>query len=160
MNFTASLLLLLQRQIAVYTRFLNLLQEERTALGQVQPDALEKLTAERARLTAALEALDQELRGLFTNAKIVFSGRAVKQLFTTLAEPQRSQLAKLWHQLLASAAECQKQNAVNSKIVDTRRQQTDRVLRILMGQTTLAASTYAADGRVQPGTASATLATV
>jgi len=159
MNFSASLLQLLQRQIAVYTRFLDLLHEEQAALGHVQPDALEKLTAERARLVAALEAQEQEMRALFANAKIIFSARAVKQLFTTLAEPQRSQLAKLWRQLLAIAADCKQQNAVNSKIVDTRRQQTDRVLRILMGQTTLAGSTYAADGRVQPGTASASLAT-
>lgn len=159
MNFVVSLLQLLPRQITVYTRFLDLLHEERSALAHTQPDALENCTAERARLVTALEAQDLELRALFENAKINFSSRAVKQFIATLAEPQRSQLARVWHQLLSIAAECKQHNAINSKIVDTRRQHTDRVLRILMGQTTLAGTTYAADGHVQSGTASATLAT-
>lgn len=159
MNLAASLLQLLPRLIAVYTRFLDLLHEEQAAFSQTRPDALEKCTSERVRLAGVLEAHDQELRALFANEKLHVSSRAVKQLINSLAEPQRSQLAKLWHQLLELAAECKKHNAINSKIIDTRRVQTDRVLRILMGQTAPAGSTYAADGRVQPGTASVTLAT-
>lgn len=159
MNFAEPLLQLLPRQIAVYTRFLAFLREEQIALVQVQPTALENCTAERARLLTALEAHDQEMRTLFMQAQIPFSAQAVTQLFMTRAEPQRSQLARLWQQLLALAAECKKHNDINSKIVDTRYQQTGRMLRILMGQTTLSGTTYAADGHVQPGAASATLAT-
>ena len=159
MNFAVSLLQILQRQIDVYTRFLELLHEEQAALEQVQPGALEKCTTERVRLTAQLEALELEIRTLFANAKTAFSARAVKQLYATLAEPQRSQLARLWQQLQALVTDCNKHNAINSIIVDTRRQQTERVLRILMGQTQPTESTYAADGRVQAGTASAPLAT-
>lgn len=159
MNFAVSLLQLLPRQIAVYTRFLSLLREEQAALTQINLEALEKFTAERERLVAALEAQDLDLRTLFTNAKITFSSRAVKQVATTLAEPQRSQLARAWQQLLSIAAECKKQNSINSKIVDTRYQHTDRLLRILMGQTNVTGTTYAADGRVQSGAASITLAT-
>lgn len=159
MNFALSLLELLPRQIAMYQRFLDLLHKEQAALAQTQSGALENCTAERVGLILSLEAQDQEMRTLFTNAKTTFSSGAVKQLFNSIAEPQRSQLAKLWHQLLDIAADCKKHNAINSKIVDTRFQYTERVLRILMGQTTLAGTTYAADGRVQPGTTSATLAT-
>lgn len=160
MNFALSLLHLLSRQLPVYTRFLALLREEQATLAQAQPEALENCTAERGRLVATLEAQDQELRTLFANAKITFSAHAVTQLLTTLAEPQRSQLTQQWQQVLSLVGACNRQNAINSKIVDTRRKHTERVLRILMGQTTLAGSTYAADGRVQPGATSAELATV
>lgn len=159
MNFAVPLLQLLPRLIAVYTRFLDLLNEEQAALAHAQPGALEKCMAERANLVAALEAHDLELRTLFASAKITVSSHAVKQLFGILAEPQRSQLAKLWHQLLTIAAACKKQNVVNSKIVDTRLRHAGHVLRILTGQATRAGTTYAADGRVQPGAASVTLAT-
>lgn len=159
MNLAVSLLQTLPCQTAVYTRFLDLLHAERAALAQAQPAALENCTAERMQLMTELEVLDLELRTLFENAKLTFSARAVKQFIATVAEPQRSQLARSWHQLLSIAAECKQHNAINSKIVDTRRQHTDRVLRILMGQITPTTTTYAADGRVQPTAASATLAT-
>lgn len=159
MNFAVPLLQLLPRLISVYTRFLRLLEEERTALTQSQPGILEKCTLERANLVAALEAHDLELRTIFASAKIIVSSHAMKQLTNTLPEPQRSQLVKLWDKLLSIAAACKKQNAVNAKIVNTRRQYTSHVLRILTGKTTVAGVTYAADGRVQPGTASITLAT-
>ena len=159
MNFAASLLQLLPRQIGVYTQFLALLREEQATLAHAQPERLETCIAERAHLVTTLEAQDLEMRTVFASGKITFSTRGVKDQVATLAEPQRSQLARLWQQLLAIAAECKKQNEINSKIVDTRRQQTDRMLRILTGQATRAGTTYAADGRVQPGTASATLAT-
>lgn len=160
MNFAGPLLQLLPRQIAAYTRFLDLLHTEQTALAQTDPALLENCTAERARLTSLLEAQDLEMRTLFNHAQITFSPQAAAQLFSTLAEPQRTQLLGLWQQVLALAAECKKHNDINRKIVDTRSQQTGRLLRILMGQTTFTGTTYAADGRVQPGSASATLATV
>ena len=159
MNFAASLLQLLPRQLDAYTRFLELLHTEQTALAQPRPDALENCTAARLSLVITLEEQDRELRRLFIGAKINFSSHAVQQWCAGLAEPQHSQLAQLWQQLLAVVAACQKQNDINSKIVDTRRQYTARVLRILTGQIPLAGTTYAADGRVQPGSASATLAT-
>lgn len=159
MNLVISLLQLLPRQTVVYTRFLDLLHVERAALAHTQPAALESCTAERMQLMTELEAHDLELRTLFGSAKITFSSHAMKQFIATVAEPQRSQLARSWHQLLSIAAECKQHNAINSKIVDTRRQHTDRVLRILMGQITPTATIYASDGRVQPTAASATLAT-
>ena len=159
MNFATSLLQLLSRQLDAYTRFLELLHTEQTALEQPQADALENCTVARLGLVITLEEQDREIRTLLISAKINFSSRAVQQWCAGLAEPQRSQLAQLWQQLLIVVAECQKQNDINSKIVDTRRQYTARVLRILTGQTPLAGTTYTADGRVQPGTASATLAT-
>ncbi len=159
MNFAVSLLQLLPGQIAVYTRFLDLLRVEQAVLAHAQPDALENCTAERGRLIVALEAQDVAMRALFTNAKIAFSSQAVKQASATLVEPQRSQLAECWQQLLGLVDACKKHNDINGKIVDTRHQHTRRALGILMGQTTPAGTTYAADGHVQPGTASATLAT-
>jgi flagellar biosynthesis/type III secretory pathway chaperone len=159
MNFAASLLQLLPRQIGAYTQFLDLLRQEQAALAHAQPEVLENCLATRAGLVTTLEAQDLELRTLFANANIAFSTRGVKALFATFLAPQSSQLEKLWQRLLTLAAECKKQNEINSKIIDTRRQHTDRVLRILTGQTTLAGTTYAADGRVQSGTASAALAT-
>ena len=159
MNFATSLLELIPHQIAVYTRFLNLLHEEQGALTQSQSVQLETCTAERTNLVLALEKYDVEMRTLFISAKITFSSKGMRQFLNSIAEPHRSALERQWQQLLDIATECKKQNAVNSKIVDTRRQHTERVLRILMGQGTLTGTTYAADGRVQSATTPATLAT-
>jgi flagellar biosynthesis/type III secretory pathway chaperone len=149
---------LLRRQLHAYARFRDLLHAEHRALTRRDRAALEQCIGERSYLVAELEALDQSFADLLRRHGVAVSPAAVRKLLDRLPRRGDPAPSDLWRQLLTVAAECRDQNALNGRIIDLNRQQTERVLRLLTGNGG-GSATYAADGKVAHQKTPATLAT-
>jgi flagellar biosynthesis/type III secretory pathway chaperone len=109
---------LLDREIELARRLASTLEAERAALTGDSPNAVEQQAAEKIRLLADIEKLEEERRGLGINPDSPGIAAVVMQR---------------WHALLDLVAGCRTANEVNGHIIHVRQHQVRQLIDIVRG---------------------------
>jgi flagellar biosynthesis/type III secretory pathway chaperone len=130
---------LLDREIEVARLLAAALGAERLALTGSSPQAVEQQTAEKLRLLAAIEKLEEERRALCAAAEQELPGSRVAR-GTGIA----ASVAERWGKLMELMAGCRSSNDVNGYIINLRQGQIQQLIGIVRGASPL---TYTAQGK-------------
>jgi flagellar biosynthesis/type III secretory pathway chaperone len=122
-HLTQSLIAVLNEQIRCAEDMLRALGDENRALLDGDPETLNQAGADKARLVAALEALETERRSLASAIETHVTHAAVEP-----SAPDAS-----WRTLLTLVAECKAQNLRNGALVKARSEQVRIALKALRG---------------------------
>jgi flagellar biosynthesis/type III secretory pathway chaperone len=117
----SNLIDVLNEQIRCAEAMLGTLDRETRAIVDGDGDNLNAASAEKARLVDALEALEQERRGLTDALQLNLS--AVRDTGT----------GARWHELLALLDRCKAHNQRNGTLVSVRKEQVLAALKLLRG---------------------------
>jgi len=109
---------LLDREIELARALADTLASERTALTGTLPEAVEQTAAEKVRVLATLEKLEEERRSLCTSPTALKVGASV---------------VERWRALLQLMAGCRTANEVNGHIIHVRQHQIRQLLDIVRG---------------------------
>jgi flagellar biosynthesis/type III secretory pathway chaperone len=130
---------LLDHEIEVARTLATTLDAERAALTGASPQAVEQQAAEKMRLLAAIEKLEDERRAVSIAAEQGLPGARVAR-GTDIA----STVAERWRTLMELMAGCRTANEINGYIINLRQGQVSQLLGILRGATPL---TYSPQGK-------------
>jgi flagellar biosynthesis/type III secretory pathway chaperone len=130
---------LLDREIEVARLLAAALGAERLALTGSSPAAVEQQAAEKMRLLAAIEDLEEERRALSAAAEQGLPGARVAR-GTGIA----ASVAERWGKLMELMAGCRSSNDVNGYIINLRQGQIQQLIGIVRGASPL---TYTAQGK-------------
>jgi flagellar biosynthesis/type III secretory pathway chaperone len=120
------------------------LAEERGALEQRDPGALDETAVHKQEHLARLDALDGRRRRLLAEHGYPADQGGVEALLAD--SPSAHPLTGLWQSLGELAARCRDANAANGAIVHLRQRQIARTLDVLRGVPETTAPVYGADG--------------
>jgi flagella synthesis protein FlgN len=123
-DMSASLVAILNEQIACAHAMLTTLARENEALVAGDADLLNSAGAEKARLVEALDSLEHERRAL---------SDAIGATFASGNESAEDRRPAEWSALLDLIAECKHQNDRNGALVKARSEQVRIALRALRG---------------------------
>jgi flagellar biosynthesis/type III secretory pathway chaperone len=130
---------LLDREIEVAHTLAATLDAERAALTGASPQAVEQQAAEKTRLLAAIEKLEDERRAVSAAAEQGLPGARLPR-GTGIA----STVAERWRTLMEVMAGCRTANEINGYIINLRQGQIAQLLGILRGASPL---TYTPQGK-------------
>ena len=130
---------LLDREIEVAHSLAATLDAERAALTGTSPQAVEQQAAEKTRLLAAIEKLEDERRAVSVVAEQGLPGARVPR-GTGIA----ATVAERWRTLMQLMAGCRTANEINGYIINLRRGQITQLLGIVRGASPL---TYTPQGK-------------
>ena len=122
-HLSEGLIAVLNEQIRCAEEMLHALGEENRALLDGDAELLNRAGADKARLVAALEALETERRTLATAI----------ETHVTHTGAERSAPDASWRTLLTLVAECKTQNQRNGALVKARSEQVRIALKALRG---------------------------
>ena len=120
---------ILQGELAMLARLEVVLGLEMSALERRDIDALTENTKEKQDLISSIEKLGRERRALLQGAGVATDKEAVQALVE--AEPA---LRGQWSELESVLLRCQQQNQINGILLEKGKQQTRRLLGILLGE--------------------------
>ena len=132
---------LLTQHQAAGTRLHTLLQQEFAALRDRDVAALEYLVSNKQQEYIALETLTQDLLGLLQRLDVPAQPADMLEHLRRLDPTRNLGLASLWEDVRQLAAQCQRQNLINGRIVIASQHNVLRILSILRGQP-IDAATY------------------
>jgi flagellar biosynthesis/type III secretory pathway chaperone len=130
---------LLDREIEVAHTLAVTLDAERAALTGASPQAVEQQAAEKTRLLAAIEKLEDERRAVSVAAEQGLPGARVPR-GTSIA----ATVAERWRTLMELMTGCRAANEVNGYIINLRQGQITQLLGIVRGAAPL---TYTPQGK-------------
>jgi len=130
---------LLDREIDIARVLAATLDAERSALTGASPEAVQLKAAEKTRLLATIEKLEDERRALSAAAGQGLPGTRVPR-GTGIAET----VAARWRTLMELMAGCRTANEVNGCIINLRRSQINQLLGIVRGGSPV---TYSPQGK-------------
>jgi len=130
---------LLDREIEVARALAETLDAERIALTGASPEAVEVKAAEKVRLLASMENLEDERRALSVAAEQGLPGARVPR-GTSIA----AAVAERWGTLMGLVARCRATNQVNGYIINLRQGQVNQLLATVRGSAPL---TYTPQGK-------------
>ncbi|MGD0502965.1 MAG: flagellar export chaperone FlgN [Steroidobacteraceae bacterium] len=130
---------LLDHEIEVARTLATTLDAERAALTGPVPQAVEQQAAEKTRLLATIEKLEDERRAVSVAAEQGLPGARVPR-GTGIA----STVAERWRTLMELMAGCRTANEINGYIINLRQGQIQQLLGILRGSSPL---TYTPQGK-------------
>ncbi len=124
----------LKAQLAAVHRLQTLLEEEYRLLGESDPEPLSRLTHAKAEAAETLARLAAEAERHLAETGLP-PGRAGWQLWLqSLPETARRRGEDLWAALVDGLESLQRQNEVNGRALELRRQTTETLLDALRGQ--------------------------
>jgi flagellar biosynthesis/type III secretory pathway chaperone len=109
---------LLDREIELARALADTLASERTALTGASPETIEQTAAEKIRVLATIEKLEEERRSLCSSPAALKAGASV---------------VERWRALLQLMAGCRTANEVNGHIIHVRQHQIRQLLEIVRG---------------------------
>ena len=109
---------LLDREIELARALADTLASEKTALTGASPEAVKQTAAEKLRVLATIEKLEEERRGLCLSPTALKIGAGV---------------IERWRALLQLMAGCRTANEVNGHIIHVRQHQIRQLLEIVRG---------------------------
>lgn len=142
---------IIEREIELTSRFLDLLAEEQEVLKQGEIAALADLTARKPPFIEQLNALSKQRIALLDLAPEVEERDAMKQWLILHGDDQVA--AVNWEKLLKLAREAKAMHELNAQLVDMHLRQTSEILNIL-NQSSSGASLYGSSGQSIPATGS------
>lgn len=151
---------LFRRQSNALILFRDLLLREHSALVKRDLEAINNCFAQHAHAINSLEILDHELQALLAHSGSKKLPQNIDHQLTNFPALQGSRLKTLWIELLALASVCRDLNAVNSKLVNAHRTNTESALRILKGQEATPNTLYSQDGKTSSSSPLSVIATV
>ena len=147
-------------QIDAFAIFRDVLLREHTALTQRNFKVINDCVTEHAQCVAQLEKLDHDFKAVLKQASAAQEVKTVDHILATLPQIHRSRLQAQWAALLNLVAECRDQNAVNSRLINVNRLNTEAALRVLKGLASVPTATYSPDGKVSAPSTLSAIATV
>ncbi len=135
-----SLSQLFESQIATLEQLLAKLQEEQSLLGQRDAEQISSINKEKDNIARLLEQQGQQFTQ-FLSQHDLSSNDDIDAYMTQV------NLSNPWQRFLELLSECQKFNQTNAKIIDASMQLNDRILNVLLGNSTT--GTYSADGQIK-----------
>lgn len=134
----------IERLSGLSEALLDILRRERSALIERRLDALEQITADKARRCAAV---DEAIRA--------FGPEPLERYLAALSQPQRRRLDPAHQRLQTLAEETRHLNALNGRLLHRSRQSLE-TLKQLLGSTN-GGTLYTARGRTASGSSASTL---
>lgn len=144
-------------EIEGHRALLEVLKAEQEALRTANPEAVALAASAKLRHIGELEALARQRTELVLSMGIALTATGVEP--GTLPEAAVAQLRGDWADLRAVAAEAQRTNAFNGRLIVRHQRHCETALNALLqagGRSTV----YGADGRAERGTSGRTLATI
>ena len=156
-DWLAALMQLLDEQIAAAVALVEGLQAERQALTGRSVEALNASSAQKERLLARFEELEQERRMLCGAAGVGNDPRAMNKLMGAQETDVRATLEAKWRRVLELSARCRDANETNGMIAQARQRQILQLLG-LMRTGANAGATYGRTGVAATGGSTRALA--
>jgi flagella synthesis protein FlgN len=120
---------LLDQEIDGARRLLEALTQEHESLQQRDIESIERAVSAKQQWVTQLEALGKQFK-----QQVGDDAAQVVETLTRLDPAGTRGLLERWNRLCALADDCQRQNQVNGRIIESGRVQAERILTILSGQ--------------------------
>lgn len=141
---------LLQRQQAALQRMLGILQQEYEALKENDLKAFDKAVGEKQLQTRVLEELETHFQPLTKMMDGVIDKKLLNNFIDDMEPgPEKDQLRSTWKEFLVILNNCNEQNLINNRILESSRVNIRQALDILRGETSNPAL-YSASGKENP----------
>lgn len=131
-----------QTELAAIRRFIDLLQREQSALVNADVNQLISLSSEKGEQADQLAKLSLQRVNMLRNLGVATEKLQIEQWLRT----QPREVAEAWKTLVDAAKVAQELNQVNGKLIETRMQNNQQALNVLMGAANKS-SVYGADGQ-------------
>jgi flagellar biosynthesis/type III secretory pathway chaperone len=124
-----------QQQFRATRLLLKTLQQEYDCLSTNDITALENIIAGKQQCASELEKLENALFALLPNANYPANNQGLKAfLQDTEAEQEFANLHNAWNVLLKTTLECNEQNVINARIINTASVSIKQALNVLSGR--------------------------
>lgn len=123
---------IIDREIALISRFIELLLDEQTCLKQAAPELLQRITAEKVPLIETLNQLEGERNLVLQNTQGVSGQPAMVKWLAQ--SPQNINATVHWEKLLKLAREAKTLHEINIKLINLHLAKTNAALSILNSQ--------------------------
>ena len=124
---------LLSKQLSDTSTLISLLEQEKAVLAH-DPEAMERLAAEKQHVISRLEELHNESNSLLQQTGYA-GDRDGMQAFLAWCDNKDHKLHKRWDELLDNIENCRRLNQINGMVVEKSTQSLRHALAILCGQT-------------------------
>ena len=126
---------LFQQQFKATRQLLKTLKQEYQCLSANDVTALESIVANKQKCATELEKLEHALFELLRSANYLSNNQGLKAfLQDTQAKPEFSTLHQAWNVLLKTTMECNEQNVINARIINTASISIKQALNLLSGR--------------------------
>lgn len=124
----------LQAEHQTVSALLAILEAEREALIQSNPEQMDKLTADKQPLVVQLEQLSRQRAAILQAEGFPSDKAGLEAYIANQPAPQAEQLNAMMAVLKQVAEACQRHNRINGGIVNVNRQYLHRAMSILRGK--------------------------
>lgn len=139
---------LMRRERDGLERLRAVLGDEHVALTTRDTAQLEKLTAAKQALLEELEQLGRTRQGVLAQAGVTLDRSGFETLLSRFSGSEGRELTEAWQAIQEVLRACQEQNRINGLVLDASHRATQQALGILLGQSN-DANTYDAQGAIR-----------
>jgi flagellar biosynthesis/type III secretory pathway chaperone len=139
---------ILSAEVAALGRLVDLLGQAQEYLRDGDFAALDTNLASNHALTAEIEAIEARRGGLLRSHGRRADVAGLREYLATLPASERQRAQTLWTELETLAGRCQRQNLINSAIVQKGKRHVRHALGILTGQTAVEPDGYGRKGEL------------
>jgi len=115
-------------------QLMALLQEERNILSSNDGAKLEKITHSKEQLAETIQTSTRQCSQQLHQAGFGNDNLSLSKYIETCAEPVATQLKTTWNNLQSMLKQCQDENRINGKLLNSSQRRIKQALSILQGQ--------------------------
>ena len=124
----------LDRQLQDAQALLELLGNEREALSGNDGEAIEAFAASKYRLAREVETATQQCNQLLEQSGFDTNKSGIEKFFQSCGEPHATAFSSRWKECQDILLQCQQENRVNGKLIDSSKRRIKQAISILQGQ--------------------------
>ncbi len=113
---------------------LSLLQDERNVLSKNDSSALENITNSKEELAEAIQISTRQCRQYLQQAGFGDNSQSLSEYIKMCSEPFATKFEPMWHNLQSILKQCQEENRINGKLINSSQRRIKQALSILQGQ--------------------------
>ena len=124
----------LEKGIEQAQRLMSLLQDERNVLSTNDSSALENITNSKEQLAEAIQISTRQCGQYLQKAGFGDNNQSLSEYIKTCSEPFSTKFESMWHNLQSILKQCQEENRINGKLINSSQRRIKQALSILQGQ--------------------------
>jgi len=126
---------LFEQEITLSTSLLSVMKNEQSALSVNDLPAFESAVMEKIKLISEIESTEKKLVNILDPHGASIDKKDINTLVSQGNKQDKEKISLLMDKLSDIAEQCQKQNLINSKIIDSSNNNIQKIIGILRGQT-------------------------
>ena len=130
---------LIRQELACIDQLNQLIEQESQAISRADTDCLHQILQQKQPLIIHLQQLDKQRQEIMTCQGVAPSAENFEQLIDNATN---SRLPSMWLELKAALKQCKRNNEVNGKMIFMKKNNIERLLRVLLGNWQTQGQTY------------------